>query len=89
MSDRTALKNLQRIPGVGPSIAADLVGLGIESIDDLRGQSPQRLYQQLCEHMGGPLDRCLLYVFRCAVYFAENTVHDPERLKWWWWKDRP
>jgi len=89
MSDSSALKNLQRIPGVGPAIAADLLGLGIQSVDDLRGQSPERLYQRLCEQAGGPLDRCLLYVLRCAVYFAENTVHDPERLKWWRWKDRP
>jgi hypothetical protein len=34
------------------------------------------------------VDRCLLYVFRCAVYFAEHTRHDPELLKWWNWKDR-
>jgi len=84
-----ALKDLQRIPGVGPAIAADLLGLGIASVDALRGQDPERLYQRLCEQAGGHVDRCVLYVFRCAVYFAENTVHDPERLKWWHWKDRP
>jgi len=28
----------------------------------------------------------LLYVFRCAVYFAENKNPDPEKLKWWNWK---
>jgi hypothetical protein len=30
----------------------------------------------------------VLYVFRCAVYFANNSTHDPELLKWWNWKDR-
>ena len=84
-----ALKDLQRIPGVGPAIAADLLGLGIASVDALRGQDPERLYQRLCEQAGRHVDRCVLYVFRCAVYFAENTVHDPELLKWWHWKDRP
>lgn len=84
-----ALKDLQRIPGVGPSIAADLLALGIRSVDALRGQDPQLLYQRLCEQVGRPVDRCVLYVFRGAVYFAENSVHDPELLKWWHWKDRP
>lgn len=84
-----ALKDLQRIPGIGPSMAADLLGLGITSVAALRGQNPERLYQRLCQQAGRPVDRCVLYVFRCAVYFAENTVHDPELLKWWHWKDRP
>jgi hypothetical protein len=35
-----------------------------------------------------PVDRCVLYVFRCAVYYANNKTHDPELLKWWNWKDR-
>ncbi len=84
-----ALKDLQHIPGVGLSMAADLLGLGIGSVAALRGQDPQRLYDRLCRQEGKPVDRCVLYVFRCAVYFAENTVHDPELLKWWHWKDRP
>jgi hypothetical protein len=33
-------------------------------------------------------DRCVLYVFRCAVCFASETAHDPDMLKWWNWKDR-
>lgn len=27
------------------------------------------------------------YVFRCAKYYAVNSEHDPELLKWWNWKD--
>jgi hypothetical protein len=30
-------------------------------------------------------DKCLLYEFRCAVYFAEGG-RDQEKLKWWNWK---
>jgi hypothetical protein len=37
--------------------------------------------------MGQHVDRCVLYVFRCAVYFASESKHDPELLKWWNWKD--
>lgn len=83
----TTVKALQQIPGVGKSIAQDLVKLGIHSVADLKGADPQALYQKLCDLEGVKLDRCLLYVFRCAVYYASNTVHDPELLKWWHWKD--
>ena len=36
---------LQRIPGVGPSIADDLRGIGIRRIVDLKGKDPERLYE--------------------------------------------
>ena len=85
---QTALKSLQEIPGVGPSIARDLTGLGIRSVRDLKHQQPEKLYRRLCRQQGGPVDRCVLYVFRCAVYYASVRRPDPERLKWWNWKDR-
>jgi hypothetical protein len=89
MAKPAASDNLQRIPGVGPSIARDLRGLGIRRVADLRGRDPETLYQRLNERRGERQDPCVLYVFRCAVYFA-NTAHPKaERLKWWWWKDRP
>ena len=45
------------------------------------------LYERLCELQGCHVDRCMLYVLRCAVYFASGERHDPELLKWWHWKD--
>lgn len=79
--------DLQSIPGVGPSLAQDLRDLGIQKVAELRGQNPQRLYDQLIAQRGIHQDRCVLYVFRCAVYFAETPEPDAERLKWWNWKD--
>lgn len=79
--------DLQKIPGVGKSISADLQCLGINCINDLRNKNPEELYQSLMEKVGFPVDRCVLYVFRCAVYYAEHEQHDPEKLKWWHWKD--
>ena len=79
---------LQEIPGVGPSISADLKSLGIERVGDLTGADPQALYERLCVQHGGPIDRCVLYVFRCAVYYATAERRDPKLLKWWNWKDR-
>ena len=78
---------VQSIPGVGPSIAADLHRLGIQDVADLRGRNPESLYAELCREVGRHVDRCVLYVFRCAVYFASESEHDPELLKWWNWKD--
>jgi hypothetical protein len=84
---RIRIAELQTIPGVGPSIAADLIDLGYRQPRDLRGADTERMYRDLCDLRGRHIDRCMLYVFRCAVYFASNSVHDPERLKWWNWKD--
>lgn len=78
---------LQTIPGIGPSLACDLRDLGIERVADLRGRDPEAMYRSLSALRGIHQDRCVLYTFRCAVYFAETTHPDPERLKWWNWKD--
>lgn len=78
---------LQVIPGVGKSIANDLNRLGIKKVSCLKGQDPEKLYAKFCAMEGRPVDRCLLYVFRCAVYYASHDKHDPELLKWWNWKD--
>lgn len=78
---------LRRIPGVGPSIAAGLNRLGIREVAELRGRNPETLYADLCRDAGHSVDRCVLYVFRCAVYYASEARHEPELLKWWNWKD--
>ena len=81
-------KELEQIPGVGNRIAQEMQNIGIYSIDQLKDQNPQKLYQKLCDINASPPDRCMLYVLRCAVYYASNTEHDPELLKWWNWKDK-
>jgi hypothetical protein len=83
----TARDELRRIPGVGVSIAQDLRDLGIQRVEDLRGADPQALYDRLCVQVGAHVDRCMLYVLRCAVYYASELPHDPELLKWRSWKD--
>jgi hypothetical protein len=84
---KSAIDRLSEIPGVGPSIAADLYRLGVREVAELRGRSPESLYTELCRDVGRHVDRCVLYVFRCAVYFASEARPDPELLKWWNWKD--
>jgi Pathogenicity locus len=77
------------IPGIGPSLARDLVTLGVQRVADLASRDPQALYEQLCAQTGQHHDRCVLYAFRCAVYFATTAAPDPQKLKWWHWKDAP
>ncbi len=79
---------LRKIPGVGKSIAKDLRNLRIDSVHDLKNKDPEEMYVRLCDQQGIKVDRCMLYVFRCAVYYASAQTHDPELLKWWNWKDK-
>ncbi len=80
---------LEVIPGVGPRIAGVMERLGIRQVTDLRGRDPEDLYRRECLMKGFQEDRCALYVWRLAVYYAEHKTHEPEKLKWWYWKDRP
>ena len=79
---------LRAIPGVGRQTEQDLIALGYPTIASLRGAYPEELYRLECEKRGVMVDRCQLYVYRCAVYFAQTPDPDPEKLKWWYWKDR-
>lgn len=79
--------DLQKIPGVGPRMAEELRLLGYKEVEQLKGAVPEQMYARLQQLHGRHIDRCVLYVFRCAVYFASNPVHEPEKLKWWSWKD--
>lgn len=81
-------ENLQMIPGVGKSIAEDLTQIGMRSVSCLKNENPQKLYDKMCRKQGVKIDRCMLYVLRCAVYYASNKTHDQEKLKWWNWKDK-
>ena len=79
---------LTAIPGVGANMAAHLNSLGIERIEDLKGKDPEALYEMECQLQGCRMDRCVLYVYRLAVAYAEGRIESPEQLKWWSWKDK-
>lgn len=90
MDKKQSIKALTMIPGVGKSIATDLWNIGIFEVAELRGKDPDVLYDLSNKFAGTVQDRCLLYVFRCAVYYAETPKQEQEaeKLKWWNWKDR-
>ncbi len=82
------MSDLRSIPGVGKETEKDLIMLGYTTVDSLKGANPEEIYERDCIMQGERIDRCQLYVYRCAVYFAETENPDPEKLKWWYWKDK-
>ena len=88
MDDREkTLRAFMTVPGVGRSIAGDLYRLGLRSLDEIAAADPEGLYARFCRMEGKPVDRCLLYVFRCAVHFCSAAAPEPELCKWWNWTD--
>jgi len=79
--------DLQTLPGVGPKLAQCLRDLGFHSSAELRGRDPEKMYSELCKLREESVDRCVLYVFRCAVHSLSTEHIDPKLLKWWNWKD--
>jgi hypothetical protein len=67
-------------------MARHLTYIGYATIESLKGQNPEEIYLKDCAHQGSKVDRCALYVYRLAVYYADNDIHEPDKLKWWNWK---
>ena len=82
------LRKLQSIPGIGKACSLDLWNIGVRSISDLAGQNPSVLYDKLNTYSGVKQDICMLYTFRCAVYYATENHQEKEKLNWWYWKDK-
>lgn len=78
---------LRKIPGVGVKTEQDLIRLGYPTIASLKNADPEEIYRRDCEMRGMLIDRCQLYVYRCAVYYAGTPNPASEKLKWWNWKD--
>jgi Pathogenicity locus len=88
MDDKSSvLKELRQIPGIGKACSYDLWNIGIRKVSDLKDKNPKTLYEKLITLTGVKHDVCMLYTFLCAVYFASTQKRDPEKLKWWYWKD--
>lgn len=79
---------LERIPGVGKNMAQHLVNVGYPTIESLKGQDPEDIYRKDCAFQGCHVDRCVLYVYRLAVCYADNDGNLPEgKGNWWNWKE--
>jgi hypothetical protein len=79
---------LEQIPGIGKTLSKNLARIDIAKPEDFKNQDPEFLYEKwkLAAQNPSDLDRCVLYTFRCAVYYADGG-RNPELLKWWNWKE--
>ena len=75
----SAARRLEDIPNIGPSIAADLRGLGLHTPGDVRGMDPLAAYQRLRTPAGKLHDPCVLDVFLAASDFMNGGSAQP----WW------
>ncbi len=82
-TSRDEITELEQIPNIGPSIAADLRRIGVRQPSDLQGQDPFAMYDLLCRVDARPHDLCVLDVFMAAVDFMQGRRTQP------WWKYTP
>ncbi|MEA3166159.1 MAG: hypothetical protein QOJ26_1028, partial [Thermoplasmata archaeon] len=63
---------LQTLPNVGPATAADLLRLGVTSVDDLSRRDPRELYDRIGALDGVPHDPCVLDTYAAAIHAART-----------------
>ena len=72
-------QQLEQLPNIGPSIAADLRLIGIARPQALATQDAFQLYQALCRATGKRHDPCVLDTFMAACDFMRGSAAKP----WW------
>lgn len=76
---------LSVLEGVGKAMQRDFLLLGIQTVADLKGQNPLKLFKKLEKITRQKQDPCVLDVFTCAIAQAEDENLAPEKKKWWYW----
>ena len=70
---------LEDLPNIGKSIAADLRRIGILGPDQLAKREPMAIFRELANVMGHRHDPCVLYTLISAKHFLKHG----EALPWW------
>ena len=78
-SSAAECEQLEQLPNIGPSIAADLRGIGILAPQQLASADALALYQRLCQSTGKRHDPCVLDTFIAAIDFMRGAAPRP----WW------
>lgn len=76
--------DLITIPGVGKDMKEHFIKLGYTNVESLVDANPEEMYEEDKKICGENLDRCVLYVYRCAVEYSKTRNKE---LKWWNFKD--
>jgi hypothetical protein len=73
MDDKeTVLRELRQIPIVGEKVAEPLYILGIRSVKELVGRSPEDMYGELRTTKGYYVEPCMLNQLKVAVSMASK-----------------
>lgn len=78
-------RRLGDLAGVGPAFLKDFEMLGIRSVEQLKKQSGQKLYDRLCAMTGKCQDPCVLDTLNCAIAQARDPDLPAEQRAWWYW----
>ncbi len=78
-------RRLGDLAGVGPAFLKDFEMLGVRSVEQLKKQNGQKLYNQLCAMTGKRQDPCVLDTLNCAVAQAKDPNLPVEQCNWWYW----
>lgn len=84
---KNLLKELKKIPNIGPKLAADLLYLGVTSVEELKNSHPDALYYRLNVKLGYSMEPETLYRLRAAIYWISTTHPQEEKKQWWTWKE--
>jgi Pathogenicity locus len=77
--DRETIREFEELPNVGAATAGDFRVLGLARPQDLIGQDPFALYEELCRRTNVRHDPCCIDVFMAAVDFMGGAPARP----WW------
>lgn len=77
--NRERLVRLIDLPNIGPAMVRDFQVLGIEQPEQLIGQDPYLMYQELCQRTGLRHDPCVIDVFISVTRFMQGEAARP----WW------
>lgn len=82
------MSDLRRVPGIGKKKEEMLTELGYDSLSKLKDANAEDLYMQASIMQNTPLDKCVLYAFRCAVAYANDPAPDQSKYRWWYFTDK-
>lgn len=71
--------SLEQLPNIGPTLAAGLRSVGVESPGQLRKADGFELYLRLCQVTGQRQDPCVLDTFLAITDFMQGAAPNP----WW------
>ena len=75
---------LNRIPGMDLPSVRDLLDLGFQQVEELRGRAPEVLFEDI-RNLREKTPPVRLHFLRMAVYFSESDDPDPQLMEAWKW----